>query len=272
VTTPTWNDLPTAVRARLENDLAPTGPAAPVAGGFTPGVRVQLPADDGAVFIKAIRAESGAADMYRAEAAANQALPAGIGPRLLTSFESDGWVVLAFDYITGRHPDLTPGSPDLQPVIDAIGRLHDSLTPCPLPDAPEIATNPVLEDATEHRELLTGGTLLHCDLRADNLLIAEDGRIRVIDWAWPHRGPAWIDTAFLVPQLILAGHTANDAEKWAGQVPAYQQADDTAINAFATALTSYWVSRAAQGSSALQAYRARAVDAGRTWVSHRSAR
>ncbi|MGW8955890.1 hypothetical protein [Streptomyces sp. NPDC055709] len=27
MTTPTWDDLPTAVRARLENDLAPTGPA-----------------------------------------------------------------------------------------------------------------------------------------------------------------------------------------------------------------------------------------------------
>ncbi|NUK02941.1 hypothetical protein HRW23_34520 [Streptomyces lunaelactis] len=269
MTTPTWDDLPTAVRARLENDLAPTGPAAPVAGGFTPGVRVQLPTDDGTVFIKAIRSASGAADMYRAEAAANQVLPAGIGPQLLISFESDGWVVLAFDFLPGRHPDLTPGSPDLQPVIDAISRLHTPLTPCPLTNAPDITTNPVLHEA-DHQQF-TGDALLHCDLRADNLLIAEDGQIRVIDWAWPHRGPAWIDTAFLVPQLVLAGHTAHDAEKWAGQVPAYQQADDTAINAFATALTRYWVSRAAQGSPELRAYRARAADAGRTWVSHRSA-
>lgn len=266
MTTPTWDDLPTAVRARLENDLAPTGPAAPVAGGFTPGVRIQLPIDEGAVFIKAIRSVSGAADMYRAEVAANRALPAGIGPQLLTSFESDGWVVLAFDFITGRHPDLTPGSPDLQPVIDAIGQLHDSLTPCPLPDAPEIATNPVLEGAPEHRELLTGGTLLHCDLRADNLLIAEDGQIRVIDWAWPHRGPAWIDTAFLVPQLILAGHTASDAQKWASLIPAYLQASSQAVSAFASALTTYWARRADQGSPQLRAYRARAVDAGQAWI------
>lgn len=142
MTTPTWDDLPTVVRARLENDLAPTGPAVPLAGGFTAGVRVHLPTDDGAVFIKAIRSISGAADMYRAEAAANQALPSGIGPQLLTSFEDDGWVVLAFDFVTGRHPDLTPGSPDLQSVIDAIGQLHDSLTPCPLRDAPRDRQQP----------------------------------------------------------------------------------------------------------------------------------
>lgn len=61
-----------------------------------------------------------------------------------------------------------------------------------------------------------------------------DDQIRVIDWAWPHRGPAWIDTAFLVPHLILAGHTAHDAEMWAGQIPAYQQADDAAVTAFVT--------------------------------------
>lgn len=43
--------------------------------------------------------------------------------------------------------------------------------------------------------------------------------MKVIDWAWPHRGPAWIDTAFLVPQLILAGQAPSEAEKWAALDP-----------------------------------------------------
>ncbi|MEU1281270.1 hypothetical protein [Streptomyces sp. NPDC005805] len=270
MTNPTWDDLPAAVLARLETDLDPTGSTTPVPGGFTPGVRVRLPTGGGAVFIKAVPAESGAAEMYRAEAAANGALPTGVGPRLLSSFEAAGWVVLVFDFLTGRHPDLTPGSPDLEPVLDAVSRLHAPLTPCRLPGVPDLTTNPVLAEA-DHRHF-SGDTLLHCDLRADNLLITEDGGIRVIDWAWPHRGPAWIDTAFLVPQLVLAGHTAAEAEEWAGRVPAYRQADDTAVSAFATALTEYWVARAAQGPPDLRAYRARAVDAGRAWAGHRSAR
>ncbi|MFG2333990.1 hypothetical protein ACGFMM_30835 [Streptomyces sp. NPDC048604] len=268
MTTQTWDDLPPAVRARLDGLVRPTGSAVPVIGGFTPGVRVRMPTRNGAVFVKAIPSDSGAADMYRVEASANEVLPTGIGPRLLASFEADGWVTLAFDFIVGRHPDLAPGSADLQLVSETLSRLHEPLTPCPLPDAPHITTSAILQGAAA--EQFAGDTLLHCDLRADNLLIAEDGKTRVIDWAWPHRGPAWIDTAFLVPQLILAGHTAPDAEKWAARIPAYQQADPAAVTAFATSLTAYWTSRADQGSPRLQTYRARAAAAGRAWITERS--
>ncbi|MGH3799516.1 MAG: hypothetical protein ACRDTD_05150 [Pseudonocardiaceae bacterium] len=37
-----------------------------------------------------------------------------------------GWVVLAFDDIAGRHPQLSPGSPDIGPVVTTIaGRAGD---------------------------------------------------------------------------------------------------------------------------------------------------
>lgn len=121
MTAPTWDDLPQPVRDRVTADLAPIGPPAPVDGGFTPGVRVRIPtAGGGAAFIKAIPAHSGAASMYREEASANSVLPTRIGPELLSAWESDGWIVLVFDFVTGRHPDLAPGSPDLQPVLETI--------------------------------------------------------------------------------------------------------------------------------------------------------
>ncbi|TLQ42239.1 hypothetical protein [Streptomyces marianii] len=268
MTTSTWADLPTTVRLRLEDDLKPIGPPSLVADDFTPGLRVRFPTDDGTVFVKAIRSDSGPAASYRTEAAVSKVLPAGISPQLLISLECDGWVALAFHFHAGRHADLTPGSPDLQPVVDAVGRLHVPLTPNPLPGAPHITTNPVLQEA-DHRRF-PGDTLLHCDLGAKNLVIAEDGQIRIIRWARPHRGPAWIDTAFLIPQLILAGHTAQEAEKWVDQVPAYQQADKAAINLFAAALTGYWLSRAPQPPSNRAHSRDRIIDAARAWVRHRS--
>ncbi|WP_268246517.1 hypothetical protein [Streptomyces xantholiticus] len=40
-----------------------------------------------------------------------------------------------------------------------------------------------------------------------------------------------------MPQLILAGHTAPEAEKWATLIPAYEQVSSQAVSAFASALT-----------------------------------
>lgn len=265
---PTWDDLPPTVRHTLTERFGATEPPTPVSGGFTAGVRIRLPAADGPVFVKAIRADDTQAVMYRTEAAANAALPHGIGPLLLMSTEEDGWVTLVFEYVDGRHPDLSPGSPDLDAVMSSLARLHDSLTPCPLADAPDIAALPLFDGLVPHLDAMGGDTLLHCDLRADNLFIGD--RVNVIDWAWPHRGAAWIDTAFLVPQLILAGQTAEDAEKHAHLVPAYREAPDAAVTSFATALTAYWTRRAQQGNAELRAYRARAIQAGTEWTRHRS--
>lgn len=265
---PTWDDLPPTLRHSLTERVGATGAPTPVSGGFTPGVRVRLQTANGPVFVKAIRADDSQAVMYRTEAAANAALPHGIGPRLLMSMEEDEWVTLVFEYVEGgRHPDLSPGSPDVDAVMTSLARLHDFLTPCPLADAPGIAALPLFDGQVPHLDAMGGDTLLHCDLRADNLFISH--RVHVIDWAWPHRGAAWIDTAFLVPQLILAGHTAEDAEKYALLVPAYREAPEEAVTSFAVALTAYWTRQAHQGGADLRAYRARAMKAGIEWTRHR---
>ncbi|MFB7411366.1 hypothetical protein ACFCZ2_29710 [Streptomyces sp. NPDC056202] len=270
MTTPTWDDLPPALRERIAGQLAVTGPAQPVAGGYTPGVRVRMPQADGrAAFVKAIRTTDPFAATYRTEAAINRALPQGPGPRLLADTDADGWVVLAFEHIDGRHPELTPGSPDLPLLLDAVTTLHDTLTPSPYQDAPNFADHPVVGRAAEHHEAMRGDTLLHCDIRTDNLLL-DDANVRFVDWASAHRGAAWLDIALLVPQLILAGHGPADAEKHAAQVPAYRNAPEAAVTAFASSITAYWADRADQGGPELRQYRQRAREAGRAWEAHRS--
>ncbi|WP_159041705.1 hypothetical protein [Streptomyces aureus] len=83
------------------------------------------------VFVKAIPTHDPLAAMYRTEGAINRSLPQGPGPRLLAELDEDGWIVLAFEYVDGRHPDLTPGSPDLPHILDAVIALH-----APSPRAP----------------------------------------------------------------------------------------------------------------------------------------
>ena len=43
-----------------------------------------------------------------------------------------------------------------------------------------------------------GETLVHTDIRDDNLLLATDGRVLLCDWNWPVVGAAWLDTVFLM--------------------------------------------------------------------------
>ncbi|MGW8356526.1 hypothetical protein [Streptomyces wedmorensis] len=206
--------------------------------------------------------------MYRTEGAINRTLPPGQGPRLLTELDQHDWYVLAFEYLQGRHPDLSPHSPDLPLVLDAVANLHATLTPCPYPDAPEFTDHPVVAQAADHHQVMKGDTLLHCDIRADNLLITDSG-VHFVDWALAHRGAPWLDTALIVPQLILAGHTPEEAEKHAAQIPAYHHAPEKAITSFASSITTYWRQNAEQGAPGLRQYRARALEAGRSWEAYR---
>ncbi|MEU6934931.1 hypothetical protein AB4225_36035 [Streptomyces sp. 2RAF24] len=271
MTTRTWADLPALLRHSITDQFHPSDPVEPVEGGFTPGVRVRMQqAAGGEVFLKAIPTSDPLADMYRTEAAINRTLPDGSGPQLLSERDEEGWIILAFTYIPGRHPDLAPGSPDLPAVLDTVAALHAPLTPCPYPHAPAFTAHPVVAHAADHHHAMTGDALLHCDIRADNMLLGPRGPL-LVDWALAHRGAPWLDTALMVPQLILAGHNAEEAEKHASQIPAYRDAPDDAITAFASSITAYWTERAHQGVPALRQYRQRAVEAGRAWEAYRQA-
>src|SRR5437879_12850888 len=47
-----------------------------------------------------------------------------------------------------------------------------------------------------------GTTLLHTDLRADNILLTPS-RVFFIDWPWASRGAAWVDLAFMLPSVAM---------------------------------------------------------------------
>jgi aminoglycoside phosphotransferase (APT) family kinase protein len=49
-----------------------------------------------------------------------------------------------------------------------------------------------------------GDTLLHADIRADNILLTRQGAV-VVDWPWACRGAAFTDLVLFAPSVALQG-------------------------------------------------------------------
>ncbi|WP_219461481.1 phosphotransferase family protein [Nonomuraea rhizosphaerae] len=231
-----WQEVHPAVRAAVEEFLgAPVGEAVTQPGGFSPAAAVRLRAANGRrAFVKAVGPEPNpdSVRIYRDEARIAAALPASVpAPRLLTSFETEGWVVLVFEDVEGRHPSLPWRRDELDLVIEGVRNMSAALTPAPI-EAPPIGeafgemfdgwrrlldedTSGLDPWALRHlgelaelesgwAEAAAGDTLLHADLRADNMLFAGD-RLYVVDWPWACVGAAWIDLACMLPSVTMQG-------------------------------------------------------------------
>ncbi|WP_322761405.1 phosphotransferase family protein [Frankia sp. Cr2] len=308
---PGWDQLPGSLRDALAARLGgPVTAAVVQTGGFTPGVAVRLTvgAPSGApgptrVFVKGLPVEHPLAGVYRAEAAACQALPpAAPAPALRWAADLAGWIILAFEDLPGGTVDLRPGSTDVTATVATLAALAPALTPCPIEDAPPaahelgglvhgwatVAADPP-DDlngwACRHLPALAAGesgwvaaaagaTLVHGDIRPDNLVRDATGAVRLVDWSYPCRGAAWLDVAALVPHLILAGHHPGTAEAAIRNVPAMAGLDPEVLTAFAMAVAGYWErssrAPAPPGVPHLRTFQASAAAAGRVWIAHRT--
>jgi Ser/Thr protein kinase RdoA (MazF antagonist) len=62
---------------------------------------------------------------------------------------------------------------------------------------------PALVDASD-RAALDGDSVIHMDVRSDNLCLI-DGRCKLVDWNWACRGNPDLDVAYWLPSLRLEG-------------------------------------------------------------------
>ncbi|HVK28159.1 MAG TPA: hypothetical protein VM575_07445 [Nocardioides sp.] len=214
-----WAHLPPAVRDAVEARLgAPVAEAVSQGAGFTPGFASVLTCTDGSRhFVKAasVRAQRLFADSYREEARKLGMLPAGTpAPRLLWTDEVAEWFLLGIEYVEARAPhrpwteaDLASASAmavemaaQLTPAPDGLGSATDEFASWPglwaVLDHPRAAEIGAL--AARYAEVVTGDTLVHTDIRDDNLLVLDDGRTLLCDWNWPVVGAPWLDSLFLL--------------------------------------------------------------------------
>ena len=118
-------------------------------------------------------------------------------------------------------------------------------------------------------ESMEGETLLHYDLHSGNLLaVVQD--IYVIDWSFACRGQAWIDSALFVPRLIEAGHTPAEAEALVSAHPGWRTAPDDAVTGLGALWTMFREHKAIYGPEDARDFRAKAAQAGRAWIAHRT--
>ena len=221
-----WAHLPPFVRALVERRCgSPVVEARSQGAGFTPGFASVLTCAVGSRhFVKAAstKAQRMFAHSYREEARKLAALPlAAPAPRLLWVHDADDWVVLGLEHVEARNPRRPWRSADLDAAVAMLDRAARALTPAPaalaherfeveLADFPAAwdhvrATRPDLPHleeaaalAARFAEVTTGDTLVHTDVRDDNILLRADGSAMLCDWNWPVTGAAWLDTVFLM--------------------------------------------------------------------------
>jgi len=229
-------------------------------------------------------------------------------PRLLGTYDEGegGWIALWFDDIEGWHPAQPWQAADLERVMSALVDLSTTLTPSPLPrplvaeagEALSLCTEicgwarlanetPAQLDALDpwsrrHLAALadleaqapaaaTGDTLLHFDLRADNILLTPTA-VWIVDWPHVRIGAAWVDTICFAPSVTMQG--GPPPAQLLARHPACHAADPAAMTAVVAAVTGFFLYHSLQpappGLPTLRAFQAAQGAVARDWLAERT--
>jgi len=299
-----WTQLPADLRMRIESWLNTHVTAAVTQpSGFSPGVASTLSLSDGReVFIKAAHPSTNphAPRLHRREALIAASLPREAPvPSYLGCLDEgeDGWVVLAFDLVRGRHPHEPWTDPDLETVYAGLHQLTDLLTPSPVETEPaseffarhlrgwQLLSNypqPGLDTHTRARvtelaaleaeapRAVQGESLLHLDIRADNILIS-DGKPYFIDWPHARVGASWVDWVAMAPSVAMQGGPA--PEVFLSRFRRRADVPEAAIDQTIAALAGYFTYQSLLPEPSelpnLRAFQAAQAEIARGWLAQR---
>ncbi len=260
-----WPHLPPAVRAEVERRIGTTVVEAhSQTSGFTPGfASVLVGADGSRHFVKAasVRAQRMFAESYREEARKLAALPPGApAPRLEWLHDADDWVVLGIEHVAGRAPHRPWTDADLAASLAMLAAVAEELTPPPAGLAldtfvEEFAGWPAYWDyaratfvlphgdeaaalAARYAEVVVGSTVVHTDVRDDNILVRPDGSAVLCDWNWPVVGAPWLDSLLL---LIGPRGDGLDVEAVLAADPAFAGVDAEEIDVVLALVVGYFL-------------------------------
>jgi aminoglycoside phosphotransferase (APT) family kinase protein len=177
-------------------------------------------------------------------------------------------VALVFDVVDGAPPALPWTAESASGVLPALADLASAATPCPVPGLGTVADRlahdlaswarittapPPDLDPWERRHLewlaevparlaasggLDGDTLVHLDVRADNLLVTPDHAVVVVDWPWAARGAPWVDTVLFA--LDAAVHGGVDPDALVASSALVRAADPVDVTELVLGLTGMW--------------------------------
>ena len=304
-----WQSVPLHVRDAIDaiagsRVLCSTN----LAGGFSPGPAARCELADGRrVFVKACGVElnSFAPRLHRREAAVMAALPAQLPvPRLLGVHDDGQWVALVLDHIDGRMPVAPLSGDDIAAILGAVEVLADLGTPAPDAGIAPVGSHEtasgrpyrwrlIAADLTHHDSGLddwsrrnldslielespwidaaAGNSLLHGDLRADNILITP-ATTYIVDWPSAAIGAPWLDLVGMLPALHLDGAPPPGA--LFDRHPVGHRAEPAAVDAYLAAILGYFTHESLlpppPGLPTLRAFQHAQAEVGRAWLSERA--
>jgi hypothetical protein len=275
-----WESVGVNVVRALEDHFgAPVAGAVTRPEGFSPAVAAVVDFENGSrAFVKAVNREANpdSPGMYRREARTAAQLPSRRwAPRLLWTYDDDEWVALAFEPVDGSSPHLPWEEADLGRVLDALTRLASDNTPTSVDVAGIAFLGPAFRhwrglaeagaEAVGRLALLepwaarnigrlarlepdweaaaAGGTLVHADLRADNILLTAD-HVVFVDWASAVLAAPWLDLLFFLPSVAMQGGP-RPAEVFQGH-PLGARAPAAPVTAVLCALAGFFLGNALQ--------------------------
>jgi len=274
-----WRDLPRHVRERIATLAgAPVEAEVVATSGFSPGFAGVLELGDGhQVFVKAVSPAQNPHSpvLARQEIRAASAIPPQVpSPRLLWSHDDGDWVILGFEAVVGRSPELPWRAADLERVLDGLEQLaratpldgHElrpqdaewaetftgwqsfaALSPRERSEIAERAGG-LGEWAAAHLEKLVswersapaaaaGGNLVHGDLRADNIMLDAE-HLWFVDWPHAGVGAPWLDLACMLPSVAMQG--GGEAHDLFAQSPLSEGVPLDDVRAVVAGLTGYF--------------------------------
>lgn len=199
----------------------------PEAGGYTPALRQLATLADGTTAFVKTPTNDVTRAMLLAEIEAYRAIgPRPFLPRLLDASPErlvledlrhghwpppwrDGEIERVLDAMADVAATRVPSLPTFEERWSSIGRHHWETVDVDAVAALGFDRDIVARIAAAGREVdatatFDGESLLHLDLRSDNLCIVE-GRVVLVDWNNACRGPRWLDEVCWAPSLTLEG-------------------------------------------------------------------
>jgi Ser/Thr protein kinase RdoA (MazF antagonist) len=221
-------------------------------------------------------------------------------PRLIAQHDDGDWVALIYEKVDGRPPNEPWLESELDLVLRHLASLHEMLTPCPVPDlettatyfggmftgwrslAATVSAPPVLNEwSRRHLEHLAdveaqwsdatkGETLVHGDIRSDNILLSESS-VAFVDWPHASQGESLFDVVAWAPSVTLEG--GPEPEAVLGLYPRKIEIGSERIDAIVTAVAGFFTYRATlpppPGLPTLRAFQEAQGRVARRWVKQR---
>lgn len=240
--------------------------ATDVVGGMSPGPAARLQAVGGTrAFLKACGSalNPDTPGLLRTEISVLNALPSHPSlPSLLATYDDGDWVALLLADIDAPLVELPWKQDQFDRASRAPLEVHEASAPNPWAGAPSAAETsaaflsrwrtlvrqpppdlspwwrshlePLAAHAAGVLDVIAGTTLLHWDVRADNLM-ADDRRFVVVDWGQARLGAPWVDHALLAFDVAMSGGTLTTATARVSD-PVLREVDPNAVLSLAAAM------------------------------------